>query len=92
MQGSANLNIMIKAARKAGRSLVKDFREVENLQVSICDDGIGFEVSPQPTQVSPQGGFGLFNIYERIHSMGGSMLIDSHPGSGTTISLSIKNR
>ena len=26
---SANLNIMIKAARKAGRSLVKDFREVE---------------------------------------------------------------
>ena len=34
MIGSANLNIMIKAARKAGRSLVKDFREVENLQVS----------------------------------------------------------
>ncbi|MCC5993557.1 MAG: inositol monophosphatase [Rhodobacteraceae bacterium] len=34
MQGSANLTIMINAARKAGRSLVKDFREVENLQVS----------------------------------------------------------
>lgn len=34
MQGSANLNVMIKAARKAGRSLTKDFREVENLQVS----------------------------------------------------------
>jgi len=34
MPGSANLNIMLKAARKAGRSLVKDFREVENLQVS----------------------------------------------------------
>ncbi|MBF9034119.1 inositol monophosphatase [Rhodobacterales bacterium HKCCE2091] len=34
MQGSANLNVMIKAARRAGRSLVRDFREVENLQVS----------------------------------------------------------
>jgi myo-inositol-1(or 4)-monophosphatase len=34
MQGSANLNVMIKAARAAGRSLAKDFREVENLQVS----------------------------------------------------------
>ena len=34
MQGSANLNVMINAARKAGRSLTKDFREVENLQVS----------------------------------------------------------
>ncbi|QFS81663.1 Inositol-1-monophosphatase [Roseivivax sp. THAF40] len=35
MQGSANINIMIKAARKAGRSLVKDFREIENLQSSM---------------------------------------------------------
>ncbi|MGB8621667.1 MAG: inositol monophosphatase family protein [Paracoccaceae bacterium] len=39
MQGSANLNIMIKAVRKAGRSLVKDFREVENLQVSSKGPG-----------------------------------------------------
>ena len=39
MQGSANLNLMIKAARKAGRGLVKDFREVENLQVSLKGAG-----------------------------------------------------
>lgn len=36
---SANLNVMIKAAREAGRSLVKDFREVENLQVSVKGAG-----------------------------------------------------
>lgn len=39
MEGSANLNVMIKAARMAGRSLVKDFREVENLQVSMKGAG-----------------------------------------------------
>ena len=39
MAASANLNLMIKAARKAGRSLVKDFREVENLQVSSKGPG-----------------------------------------------------
>jgi len=39
MQGSANLNLMIKAARAAGRSLVKDFREVENLQASMKGAG-----------------------------------------------------
>ena len=39
MQGSANLNLMMKAARLAGRSLVKDFREVENLQVSVKGAG-----------------------------------------------------
>ena len=39
MSLSANMNIMKKAARKAGRSLVKDFREVENLQVSMKGAG-----------------------------------------------------
>ena len=39
MQGSANLNVMILAARKAGRSLAKDFREIENLQVSVKGAG-----------------------------------------------------
>ena len=39
MVGSANLNIMIKTARKAGRALAKDFREVENLQVSMKGAG-----------------------------------------------------
>lgn len=32
---SPTLNVMITAARKAGRSLARDFGEVENLQVSI---------------------------------------------------------
>ena len=39
MQGSANLNVMIKTARKAGRALVKDFAEVEQLQVSVKGPG-----------------------------------------------------
>lgn len=35
MPASALMNVMIGAARKAGRSLVRDFGEVENLQVSV---------------------------------------------------------
>jgi myo-inositol-1(or 4)-monophosphatase len=38
-QASANVNIMIKAARKAGRSLLRDFGEVEQLQVSSKGPG-----------------------------------------------------
>jgi len=33
MLASANLNVMIKAARKAAKHLIRDFGEVENLQV-----------------------------------------------------------
>ncbi len=35
MPASALINVMTTAARKAGRSLVRDFGEVEQLQVSI---------------------------------------------------------
>lgn len=38
-QASANLNVMIKAARRAGRMLIRDFGEVEKLQVSTKGAG-----------------------------------------------------
>ncbi len=39
MSASPTLNIMIRAARRAGRSLVRDFGEVENLLVSLKGAG-----------------------------------------------------
>jgi myo-inositol-1(or 4)-monophosphatase len=39
MPASALMNVMIGAARKAGRSLVRDFGEVEQLQVSVKGPG-----------------------------------------------------
>lgn len=39
MAHSANLNVMMKTARRAGRALLKDFMEVENLQVSAKGPG-----------------------------------------------------
>src|SRR5262245_46241722 len=39
MPASALMNVMVAAARKAGRSLARDFGEVENLQVSVKGPG-----------------------------------------------------
>jgi len=36
---SANINVMVKACRKASKVLIRDFGEVENLQVSIKGPG-----------------------------------------------------
>jgi myo-inositol-1(or 4)-monophosphatase len=36
---SPNLNVMIRAVEKAGRSLVRDFNEVEKLQISVKGPG-----------------------------------------------------
>jgi myo-inositol-1(or 4)-monophosphatase len=39
MARSALLNVMVQAAIKAGRSLSRDFGEVQNLQVSLKGPG-----------------------------------------------------
>ena len=39
MQHSALINVMVAAARKAARTLKRDFGEVENLQVSLKGPG-----------------------------------------------------
>ncbi|MBN9274627.1 MAG: inositol monophosphatase, partial [Mesorhizobium sp.] len=39
MARSALLNVMVQAAMKAGRSLSRDFGEVQNLQVSLKGPG-----------------------------------------------------
>ena len=36
---SANINVMIKACRKASKTLIRDFGEIENLQVSLKGPG-----------------------------------------------------
>ena len=36
---SANINILVKACRKAAKTLIRDFGEIENLQVSLKGPG-----------------------------------------------------
>lgn len=58
------------------------------ISVSVQDDGIGFDYSPdQNNEVS---GFGLFSIQERLHRVGGTLLVEriENPG-GAKVTLSI---
>ena len=59
-------------------------------RITVEDDGAGFAAA-SPFLPGKSGGFGLFNIRERLKRMGGSMDIESAPGRGTraTIRISI---
>ncbi|MNC25392.1 Signal transduction histidine-protein kinase/phosphatase DegS [compost metagenome] len=59
---------------------VKLSREADELQLSISDDGVGFD--PQRTRT---GSFGLVGMRERVAMFGGSLRLDSTPGQGTTL-------
>lgn len=55
----------------------------ENMQLTIEDDGIGF----QPTE--NKGGLGLRSMQSRVEHLRGQMVIDSGPGEGTSIEVTV---
>ncbi len=59
------------------------------IQVTVADSGIGFEWKKNSAASWKNGGFGLFNIGDRLDGIGGSMKIASRPGGGTKVILSI---
>ena len=56
------------------------------LVLKLCDDGRGFD--PAKTNGNTQG-HGLESMAGRARSIGAQFNLRSHPGQGTTISLSI---
>ena len=54
---------------------------LEALNLSVRDDGCGFDIGSRPGQT--EGHFGLDGIIERVERLGGTFEIESSPGNGT---------
>ena len=50
------------------------------VEVSVRDDGVGFDTSTKPTSA-----YGLVGMRFRVGAEGGSLQLQSHPGQGTQI-------
>lgn len=59
--------------------------EGQQIQLSIQDDGKGFDPSKASSHVSSVGGLGLVQMRERVEDRGGSLSIESTLGEGSTI-------
>jgi signal transduction histidine kinase len=64
------------------RIRVRAVRGAKSLELSIADDGGGFDTA---TLGAPGGHLGVVGMQERIRARGGSLRIDSRPGAGTTV-------
>ena len=58
------------------------------LSLVVSDAGCGFDAA-RVRAADPEQGFGLRSIGERLRYLGGEIEIDSGPGSGTTVTLSM---
>lgn len=61
----------------------------DEIQTTVVDHGQGFDPASAESATSNEDGFGLFGMRERIAWVGGSATIDSAPGQGTRVVLSV---
>ena len=61
-----------------------------SIDLTVRDDGRGF--TPGSQMGPDQGHFGLSGMRERIERLGGTLSIDSQPGSGTTVRAVVPTR
>ena len=80
-EGLRNLN-KYSGAREAK---VRLRNTADKLRVSICDEGIGFDVR----EASKKEGLGIRSMEERAHLLGGRFEIHSERGKGTRIEASV---
>ncbi len=60
----------------------------DTVALDIDDDGAGFPATG-PLPPGPDGGFGLTGMRERVAAVGGRLEVESAPGAGTTIAVSV---
>ena len=82
------LTNVVKHAR--AKKVSVDLKENANgVTVVIEDDGTGFDPEAVKTRNGKQGGFGLFSIHERMTDLGGTLDIQSLPGKGCRVTLTV---
>ncbi len=64
--------------------------ERNEVRVQVCDDGCGFE--PEVASSQPNGHYGLVGIYERAKRISGVLVLNSRPGAGTELTLSVPRK
>ncbi len=61
----------------------------EVLRVKVADDGVGFDVEKERREASARGSWGLVNMEARAQTIRGELSIESEPGRGTVVSLTV---
>lgn len=72
---------------KVNEAVIRLSRDGKMVKVIVEDKGIGMDTDLSKLKPSEDGGFGLFNITERISLLGGGLEVESTPNEGTKMIL-----
>jgi PAS domain S-box-containing protein len=83
-----SLNNIIKHAHATNVNVILEKKPV-GVSLIIEDNGVGFDIAAVGSSGSSSHGLGLLGMNERAMLIGGEVEIESTPGSGTTVYVSI---
>ena len=85
----ATRELLFNVAKHAGvkSARVQVSRVDGRVQITVADQGAGFDPAQLRAAGGPSEGFGLFSVRERLDLLGGRMEIDSAPGRGSRFTL-----
>jgi signal transduction histidine kinase len=80
---------LVNIARHAGAKnvIVRLKKDESHYELSICDDGCGFNLPDNLHELAVQNHFGLVGIQERAELIGGQLAVWSEPGQGTVVQI-----
>ena len=83
--------LLMNVVKHANVKRAKVFLERKGMGVTsrVEDDGKGFDTSKQKVLMNWARGFGLFSIRERLDFLGGYFSVESNPGKGTCVTMTI---
>jgi signal transduction histidine kinase len=61
----------------------------ESVTIQVTDDGVGFDVPESPADFAPSGHYGLLGMNERAELIGATLGIQSSPGKGTNLIITL---
>jgi PAS domain S-box-containing protein len=82
------LTNVVKHAR-ASKVEIAIARDGHCMHIQVVDDGVGFDTADPGSRFGKTSGYGLFSVRERLTSIGGLVKIDSLPGHGTRVSITV---
>ncbi len=88
-QAVRELLVNVTKHANAKRARIRLWKEANKILIHLEDDGVGFDVSAVAPSAVEHTGFGLFSIRERLSMSGGQLEIDSAPGKGTRVTLTV---
>ncbi len=70
---------------KAEEVSVQLLKRVDSINLTVIDDGIGFDNSEELSK----SGMGLKSVASRVHALNGTYVIDTGRGNGTTVNIDV---